>query len=380
MQSGLRKALAATSLSLALATTGAVFVTFSTADMAVAGNHKANGGNGGNRGGNSDRGAERGNSGKSNGAGAQNVNRGGGNSANAGGKGLAETLGLGGGAGAGGGGNKLFGLLPRHQPSGSANKGAEQSAGRSAPQTSARPAPKSAPEDDLAQYGNSWKSRVEGGMLETHPRELGMWNSARRSPQAIANMVAKYEETGEVNGAGGMIGFFVSSYSTYNEAKGSYFDALQAAVDNGDMTAEVAERLFSGDLTRDSFEDDLEGFEGDIVLGDDGMVSCADGADCALGDIQRLQADADALATIESDPELQQLAEDFDAASESRMEADAIVQPNFTPDDPAVQEQMLADVKDLLDVDEYETPTFVDPEPEIEGDGQVSTESLQDDA
>jgi hypothetical protein len=357
MQEKLRKVLTATTLSVALATSGAAVVTFATAEVAVAKSDKANGGNrGGNGNGNSNASSNRGGAsaaeapGQRTSPGNSGASKAGDSRGNASRSGGTRTTGNG----------KLFGFLPAHVPEKSRREPVEQSV-RSAPRTSVRPQPKAS--EDVAD-GNSWKTRLDDGVLDTHPRELGMWNSAKRSPQAVANMVAKYETTGDATGAGGMIGALVSAYDTYNEDKSDYFDALQASVTAGDLSADTATRIFDGTLTQDSFDLDLENFEGDIVLGDDGSITCADGADCSDADLARLQEDADALAYLSSEDgaDVAQAAEDFEQASEDRAIADASVQPNFSTDDPEIQEQMLTDVKDLLDIEETETPEFVAPE------------------
>lgn len=380
MQHGLRKALAATTLSVALATTGAVVVTVATADMAIAKSDKANAGNGGNRGGNGGRDANRGNSGKSANAGERGPSRGQGQGAKSGG-GFAASLGL----GRGQGGPKLFGFLPPHQSGGGkSDRQNGQSVQRSAPETSARPAPRGTDieMDESADIrGNSWKTRLDDGILETHPRELGMWNSARRNPQAIANMVAKYEASCETacdaTGAGGMIGALVSAYDGYNTEKSDFFDALQASVMAGDLTVDTASRLFDGSLTQESLEAEIAGFGGDIVLGEDGMVSCADGAECSDDDLERLQDDADALAFLASDEgaDLAKAAEDYEMAAETRAIADASVQPNFSVGNAEVQEKMLADVKDLLDIEETQTPEFAAPEDMAPGETETEPQS-----
>jgi hypothetical protein len=222
-------------------------------------------------------------------------------------------------------------------------------------------------------------------MLDTHPRELGMWNSARRSPQAIANMLAKYEETGEVNGAGGAIGFLVWSHQQMEEPTTDYFNALQLAVTDEQIAIGAAERLLDGSLTEESFQDTLDAL-GDDVDFVDGVVTCAEDATCDPDVLARLQEDADALAFIASDEgkALAEARDAYDTADADRQAAEALVQPNFTPDDPNIQEQMLADVKDLLDIEDTDLPGFAPPEPDepeepVEG-AEESPGDTEDDA
>jgi hypothetical protein len=374
MTSGLAKTLAATSLSLALATAGAGLVTFSTADVAFAKSDKANSGN---RGGNS--GANRG--GGASEAGSDNrASRGnGGASGEARGNGAERSAAQGGngntarGGNSGGGNGKLFGFLPAHRSdtagSGKPEVGRTERAARSAPQASARPEPRSMSAEDEEIAGNSWKTRLDDGVLETHPSELGMWNSARRNPRAIENMVAKYAETGDMSGAGGMIGYLVWSHQQAAESSTAYYDALQAAITDGDLSVETAERLLDGSLSQDSFDMALDELGEDVVV-EDGVISCAAEAVCDAEELAALQEDADALAFLASDEaaDLRTAQEDYDAAREDVEAADALVQPNKSTDEE-VREQMLADVKDLLDIDEITAPAFVAPDIEEEDTG-----------
>jgi hypothetical protein len=389
MTSALARTLAATSLSLALATAGAGIVTLSTADVAFAKSDKANGGNRGgnssaNRGGGaseagSDNRSSRGNggaSGEARGNGAErSAAQGGNGKSNAGGgdrdSRSSDTRGT-----RGGGNGKLFGFLPAHR-SGDADPdetatGRPERAARSAPQASARPEPRSADTlsaEDEEIAGNSWKTRLDDGVLLTHPSELGMWNSARRNPRAIENMVAKYAETGEMSGAGGMIGYLVWSHQQAAESSTAYFDTLQAAITDGDLTVETAERLLDGSLSQESFDAALAALGEDVVF-EDGVVSCAEGAVCDAEELADLQADADTLAFLASDEaaDLRTAQEGYDAAREDAEAADALVQPNKSTDEE-VRAQMLADVKDLLDIDEIAAPEFVAPETEEEDTG-----------
>jgi hypothetical protein len=376
MTSGLAKTLAATSLSLALATAGAGLVTFSTADVAFAKSDKANSGN---RGGNS--GANRG-GGASEAGGDNRSSRGnGGASGEARGNGADRSAAQGGngngntarGGNSAGGNGKLFGFLPAHRSdtagSGKPEVGRTERAARSAPQASARPEPRSMSAEDEEIAGNSWKTRLDDGVLETHPSELGMWNSARRNPRAIENMVAKYAETGDMSGAGGMIGYLVWSHQQAAESSTAYYDALQAAITDGDLSVETAERLLDGSLSQDSFDMALDELGEDVVF-EDGVISCAAEAVCDAEELAALQEDADALAFLASDEaaDLRTAQEDYDAAREDVEAADALVQPNKSTDEE-VREQMLADVKDLLDIDEITAPAFVAPDIEEEDTG-----------
>lgn len=381
MKRTVRSALVATTLSLALATSGAVVVTLSTAGMAIAKSEKANGG-GGNRGGNG--GNQR--AGKSGGEASQAGNRGGQGgqkTSSAGGNRSGETRGNGG-TRSGNGNGKLFGFLPAHQSDGN-GQGATRSGTRAsvqgAPNATPRPTPRDESDEgyeDLARYGNSWKSRLDDGMLDTHPRELGMWNSARRSPQAIANMVAKYDATREVTGAGGAIGFLVWSHEQLEAPTTAYFDALQQAVTDEQIAVGAAERLLDGSLTDDSFQDALDALGGDVEVVD-GVVTCAEGATCDPDVLAALQEDADALAFLASDDgmALAEARDALDAADADRLAAEALVQPNFTPGDPDLQAQMLADVKDLLDIEDIDLPDFEPPAeeaPEEPGEGEEDTQ------
>lgn len=380
MRKTLSSAFAATSLSLAVATAGATIVTFSGADTAFAKSENANGGNrGGN--GNGNRGGENKGGGERGGA-----ERGGGKPANAQGKaaergnaqGKAAERGNGGsgqkagnGSGASnrsGGGGKLFGLIPRHQPQnsrGGGNGGAAASAQRSAPATSARPAPRSAEDEDERIYGNSWKTRLDDGSLETHPSELGPWNSAKRSPQAVANMVEKYERTGDMSGAGGMIGYLVSSYWALDGEDGArttYFSTLQTAVDDGALSVAAATRLFEGPpLTQEEFDALLESDDYAGIIVTDGIVSCDAGATCEDDDIALLQAELDALDFLARNDGAEG---DYYDALEAAAEADATVVPNRSPEDDEIRQTMLEDVKDLLDIDGTD---YDFEEPEAEG-------------
>jgi hypothetical protein len=383
MTSGFARALAATSLSLALATTGAAVVTVSTADTAFAKSEKANSGN---RGGNGNAGSNRG-GGASEAGGDNRSSRGnGGAAAEARGDNGVERSTARGNNGNGGersgargdngnggerstarGGNgngKLFGFLPAHRPSNAAAEEVEpervERTARSAPQASVRPAPRSDEEEEIA--GNGWKARLDDGMLDTHPSELGMWNSARRSPQAIANMVAKYAETGDASGAGGAIGFLVYAHQQAADGSTAYYDALQAAIDDGDLTVETAERLLDGSLSQEAFAAALDELGEDVDF-EGGVISCDEDAICDEEELAALQADADALAYLASEEaaDLRTAQEGYDSALADVEAAEALVQPNKSTDE-AVRDQMLADVKDLLDIEDLLAPEFVAPE------------------
>ncbi|MGI1661587.1 hypothetical protein ACRDNQ_05035 [Palleronia sp. KMU-117] len=374
MKRTVRSALVATTLSFALATGGAAIVTLSTAGLAIAKSDKANSG-GGNRGGNGNGGNQR--AGKSGGDAAQTGTRGGQGGqkgSSQGGTRSSENRGNGGGngGGSGGGNGKLFGFLPAHQSGGNghgATKSATRTSVQSAPKSAPRPTPRTDDSDedvdDLARYGNSWKSRLDDGRLDTHPRELGMWNSARRSPQAIANMVAKYDASREVTGAGGAIGFLVWSHQQMAEPTTAYFDGLQQAVTDERITVGAAERLLDGSLTEDSFQDAVDALGEDVEVVD-GVVTCAEGAVCDPEVLAALQEDADALAFLASEDgaDLAGARDAYAEADADRLAAEALVQPKFTPGDPDLQAQMLADVKDLLDIEAIETPEFVPPVPD----------------
>ena len=235
---------------------------------------------------------------------------------------------------------------------------------------------------------NSWKTRIDGE-ITVHPSELGPWNSARRSPQAIANMVAKYEETGEVNGAGGMVGMFVSAYSGYNSALAgdplaeppipSFNDLIQMEIDEGRLdydavTAALASGEFpteEGLLTR---VDDLSGYdlpEGVVLSYVDGMVSCEDGGSGGCGDVESEDAYADLRAEIESiegdatllsNEALSARLEEIEGAESLLGDAQAMVVPHKTPE---LQEDMLRYIEDLLDV-EVDTVDAGDLTPPVE--------------
>jgi hypothetical protein len=384
MTSEFARALAATSLSLALATTGAAVVTVSTADMAFAKSEKANSGNrggngngnaGSNRGGGAseaggDNRSSRGNGGASGDARATGSERSGARGDNGSGGERSDARGGNGnggersGARGSNGNGKIFGFLPAHRPSNAATEEAEpertERTARSAPQASVRPAPRSDEEEEIA--GNGWKARLDDGVLDTHPSELGMWNSARRSPQAIANMVAKYAETGDASGAGGAIGYLVHSHQQAAEGSTAWYDALQAAITDGDLTVEEAERLLDGTLSQDAFDEALAEL-GDTVIFEEGVISCAEDAECDPEQLAALQADADTLAFLDSEEaaDLRDAQEGYDAALADVAAAEALVQPNKSTDEE-VREQMLADVKDLLDIEDLLAPEFVAPE------------------
>jgi hypothetical protein len=352
-----------------MATTGAAVVTFSGADMAFA---KSENANGGNRGGNGNRSSERGGNGKShasqgkgpNGQGAERSTAGRGNGNI--GKAIGSVFG---GTNRGGGGDRLFGFIPRHEPNGNrGSSGGPATVQRAAPQASVRPVARSAEKEDERLYGNSWKTRLDDGVLETHPRELGPWNSAKRNPQAIANMVEKYERTGEMTGAGGMIGYLVSSYWALDGVDGertAYFSTLQTAVHDEGLPIDAARRLFeSPPLSQEEFDALLysEEYAGKFEV-IDGVVDCAGETDCNEDDRAFLQTELDALTFL---AENEGADGDYYAALEAAAEADELVQPNFSPEDEAIRETMLADVKDLLDIDQddYE---FDDPEADESG-------------
>ncbi len=220
-------------MSVALVSVSAVFVTVATADYAYA--------KGGNGGGNGNGGGKSGDNGKS-------ADRGG----KAGGKSSATV------SRSGGGGGLLDLFRGGKSKSQKQAKQKKQRVKQSATTQSAvvsSPKPASKPSN-----GNSWKTRLDDGILDTPANELRSWNSAKRSPQALMNMVEKYEATGKANGAGGMIAAFVVAHGDYADAIGpmnGLTDALQTAVDDGLISYDDATALLSGDLNDASLAADL---------------------------------------------------------------------------------------------------------------------------
>jgi len=355
----LLSALALTAAPVALAATAA---SLGLAEAAHAkpgnGNGGGNGGGNGNRGGNSaaakDKADARQGGGRDGGgghpdAGQRGVQRGGG--------GLFEALGL-----------KKRTVVVRAAPQGETRRAPK-------PVVTASPVPRAKPdiadadagtgEAELAQ-GNSWKTRLDGG-LTTHPSELGPWNSARRSPVAIANMAEKYRMTGDASGAGGMIGALVVAYEDYASATTGFQTALDEAIAAELIDEATANRLIDGTLTEDAILTTVMEFEaetGALFVEDEatGTYSCDDsgGGDCALvgaEDLDALNADAAALSLIESDA----ASDDYSEPALSIEEANAMVQPQKSTD-PAVQEAMLADVLGLLGLEEADLSLYEVPE------------------
>lgn len=223
--------------------------------------------------------------------------------------------------------------------------------------------------------GQSWKTRLESGMLQTHPSELGMWNSAKRNPNAVANLVEKYRMTGKANGAGGMIAMVVVAYEDYNEVAGPAADALQDAVYAGTISYEDAQAIMDGSLTTGSIAgavDDLNLAaaldEADAPLyvvaydSEAGTVTCT--GDCP--DVSDLDGQAGVLNTVVVEAEIDEatgdvitpamtageIAEDLGEAYGPVEEANGLIVPNKTsPGDDNyedVQAGMIDDVLGLL--------------------------------
>ncbi len=383
MKTGLFKTVAAGSLSLALVGASVVAIAAVTAEPAFAKSEKANGGNkGGNGASNKAGGKDKGNRGGGS-AGKKaggKTDKGGKKSSASSNRGDGKVFGGNGRksesrTGGSGGNGKLFGFLPAHQPKGSTKK-------PDTPVKVVKPSPKPVSKPAKVDQGNSWKKRLDDGVLETHPSELGPWNSAKRSPQAVENMVRKYRETGSRTGAGGMIGYFVASYEDLNDSSETYFNALQADVTDGNISVGAAERLFAGDLTKDSFAEDLAFYEDNqdlgvmVSLGDDGVISCEGDADACASIVPQLQEDHDALAFLESDggadtAEFGAIRSDAQATVE---EANQSVRPNKSTD-LTVQEVMLYDVKDLLDVEVKDDFVF-EPAPDQPDAGLDGTSEI----
>lgn len=240
--------------------------------------------------------------------------------------------------------------------------------------------------------GKSWKTRLDSEMLQTHPSELGAWNSAKRNPNAIANLVEKYRETGEANGAGGMIAALVVAYEDYNDAAAPAISILQAAVDGMELSKDDANAILSGGINSMTISDAVSSLNGDapmveveladgttqmqpayVVAYDGTAVSCS-GTMCDLVDTSVLNAQAEALSstiTVEetdadgnvissTDYRLEDYVAMLDDEMQAVADANATIVPNKSPDDAAVQEMMQDDVLDLLDLGLVE---LSDPEP-----------------
>ena len=225
--------------------------------------------------------------------------------------------------------------------------------------------------------GKSWKTRLDGEMLTTHPSELGAWNSAKRNPNAIANLVEKYRETGEANGAGGMIAALVVAYEDRNAAVTAAAADLQAAIDAGTITREQVEGILDGSLNMADLDTDLmtlkdgAGTEiGDYIVVDnpDGSISlaCFEDADCDLTAAQmeadRIAAGYAALGTVIVPEQVLEdgtiipaktvgdISAEVESADALADAADATIVPNKSPDDATVVDMMIADVLNLLDL------------------------------
>lgn len=367
----------------ALTLTGATAVTtFVTADAAYAkgnGNGNGNGNRGGNRGGREDRGGrdDRGGPGDR-------------------GRGASEERGNSGNAGRGGGhggnGAQTRQAAPQDARSAPQRGNSAQAPGQlrkaqSAPSSSlaptARPMTAAAEitpegEEMPGAHSGNWKSRLDDGVLDTPANVLGFWNSARRSEQAIANMVEKYRETGDASGAGGKIGQLIVAYGGYNEALGGATGegGLQEAVDSGLISAADANALLDGSL---AFEDVLAALGADVTsiedaaaaLSDetlgrtvsvvDGVIVC-EGVDCEAiaGDIESLQMQLDDATALTG-------------SIEDLAEAQALLEAaqGTLPDDPMAVDE----IEQLLQISLDEAPEITEPEPEPEPGTETSTET-----
>lgn len=325
----LRSTVAAASLAALALSATAVTATFMTADYAYAkgGNGNGNGNGGGNGGGN----------GKGNGGGGKSSK-----------SGKSDTKSSSRSGKSGGGLLKLF------------NK--DKSTKTRTTRTRVTREPSKAPKSN----GNSWKTRLDDGMLSTPSYELGAWNSAKRSPRAIANMVEKYRETGKANGAGGMIGQLVAAYEDYNGANEDLETALQDAVNNGTLDQATAQSILDGSLSSESIENalvaaDLLGDE--MVTLDGSTVSCDDSGagDCAAisDELDALQADVDALDVASTDPAISDALDGVAGVEDTLATAQSTIVPKKTPE---LYETMKADIEDLLDISLTEPGTILPPE------------------
>jgi len=371
-------ALALTTAPVALAATMA---SVGLTDAAYAKPGNGNGGGNGNAGGNSNRGgnsaaakdkaqAQRGGGGRDGGGRPDAGQRGGGG-------GLLEALGL-----------KKRTVVVRAAPQGETRRAPK-------PVVTASPVPKPKPrivdavaDTDTGEVetarGKSWKTRLDGE-LTTHPSELGAWNSARRSPVAIANMAEKYRMTGDASGAGGMIGALVVAYEDYGNATASFQEALDGAIAAERIDEETANRLIDGSLSEESIAATLMEFEtrtGELFVYDDATdtYSCGDAGegDCSLVSAEELDAlntDAATLSMIASDAALSDAIDAYAGADSSLEDANALVQPNRSTD-PAVQEAMLEDVLDLLDLEKQEEVSLYEI-PEDDGGELLAEDGLE---
>lgn len=252
----------------------------------------------------------------------------------------------------------------------------------------ARAATATAPETTVAS-GKSWKSRLASGALRVHPSELGAWNSAKRSPVAIANMAEKYRETGKATGAGGQIGALVVAYEDYNLAINGdpeagtlgLSDSLQAAVDAGTITVEMAERILAGDLpTEEEFagevaaiSDSYELPEGVSLSYEAGSVGCSDGGDGGCDAVMNEAGFADLrdqIAAIEADAaalEDPEILAAIDARVEAEAELKAAQAMVMSATTPGLAAQMLADVEELLHISLQAPEQIIAPAEEDSG-------------
>jgi hypothetical protein len=220
-------------------------------------------------------------------------------------------------------------------------------------------------------YGNSWKTRIEGGALSLHSNEYGAWNSARRSPVAIANMAAKVRDGKVSNGAGAMIGTLVVAYEDRNAAQDMVEMQMQMLVDGG-VSVENAEAYLAGDLTGASIDQavmDAFGGNPDIVVAlDGGSYSCTDAVEgsgaCGGVDLSGYNDQLADLDTMDNDADLQTYLGDYDLADAALDDAQGTVQPkNSTDEADAIA--MLGDIEQLLGVEEDEIMLEA-PEPVVE--------------
>ncbi len=230
------------------------------------------------------------------------------------------------------------------------------------------------------QKGGGWRSRMAAGQTRVPPQELGMWNSAKRSPQAIANMAEKYRETGKITGAGGAIGALVVAYEDMNAAvngEEGLTSAVQAALDAGEITMEQAEAILSGDLpTAEQLAEQAAALgesyelpEGVTLTYEGGVVGCDDGGsggcdDVLTGadyaDVQAEIAEIEGAAGVLDNEAIADAMEAVEAADTQLADAQALVQPNKTPE---LAEDMLADVEELLGISLEEPNEVTAPEP-----------------
>jgi hypothetical protein len=134
----------------------------------------------------------------------------------------------------------------------------------SAPESSIKPVLRPGSEN-----GNNWKTRLDDGQLQTPPSHLKSWNSAKRSPRALQNMVDKYEASGRAaNGAGGMIAAFVVAHDDFARAAepvAGLTGALQDAIDAGSTSLDSAQAVLDGTLSRSSLANDVETLNSDLA-------------------------------------------------------------------------------------------------------------------